>query len=126
MTLSLEQKAREEVAGLWQDLLDVDDRTSPAEYPEMCLITFEEFRAAFLAGYRARQVEEEWRPISEAPKDGTPILGWRKGWERPGVVAYFGSYWCWDLADAKIIPSDSEPTHFKPLPAPPVTTPKEG
>jgi Lar family restriction alleviation protein len=29
---------------LWQELLDKDDRTSPKEYPEMVLITFDEFR----------------------------------------------------------------------------------
>lgn len=28
---------------LWQDLLDKDDRTSPAEYPDMALITRDEF-----------------------------------------------------------------------------------
>lgn len=31
---------------LWQDLLDKDDRTSPAEYPDMALITKEEFAEA--------------------------------------------------------------------------------
>jgi len=30
----------------WQDLIEMDDRTSPADQPEMALITFEE-----LAGY---------------------------------------------------------------------------
>ena len=30
---------------LWQDLLDQDDRTSPPEYPNMALITFDEFAA---------------------------------------------------------------------------------
>lgn len=33
----------EPVADLWQELCERDDRTSPEEYPEMCLITFEEF-----------------------------------------------------------------------------------
>ena len=28
----------------WQELLEKDDRTSPAETPEMCLITFGELR----------------------------------------------------------------------------------
>lgn len=28
----------------WQDLVDKDDRTSPEEYPDMALITFEELR----------------------------------------------------------------------------------
>lgn len=30
----------------WQNLLDKDDRTSPAEYPDMALITFDEFAQA--------------------------------------------------------------------------------
>ncbi len=29
---------------LWQDLMDKDDRNSPAEYPDHCLITFDELR----------------------------------------------------------------------------------
>lgn len=33
------------IAALWQDVLDKDDRTSPPEYPDMALITFEEFKA---------------------------------------------------------------------------------
>lgn len=43
MTLTAYQKAPTYVRDLWQTLLDKDDRNSPAEYPEMCLITFEEF-----------------------------------------------------------------------------------
>lgn len=35
-------------AELWQDLVEKDDRTSPEEYPEMALISFDE-----LAGYIA-------------------------------------------------------------------------
>lgn len=37
------------VESLWQEILEKDDRTSPAEYPEMALITFEEFRDALSA-----------------------------------------------------------------------------
>lgn len=38
----------------WQDLLDKDDRNSPADYPDMCLITKKE-----LAGYIADAVAIE-------------------------------------------------------------------
>lgn len=37
-TTSLSELVRE----AWQDLMDVDDRNSPAEYPDMCLITSKE------------------------------------------------------------------------------------
>jgi hypothetical protein len=36
-------------AVIWQDLLDKDDRTSPDEYPDMALITFDELNDAILA-----------------------------------------------------------------------------
>jgi hypothetical protein len=36
-------------AAIWQDLLDKDDRTSPDEYPDMALITFDELNDAILA-----------------------------------------------------------------------------
>lgn len=39
---------------LWQDLLDKDDRTSPSEYPDMCLITFEEFADYMQAAWSAQ------------------------------------------------------------------------
>lgn len=40
----------------WQDLLDKDDRTSPEEYPEMCLITREELAAYMLAASEVGQI----------------------------------------------------------------------
>lgn len=46
MPLTKYQTASPLIQYLWQDLMEKDDRNSPAEYPEMCLITFEEF-----AGY---------------------------------------------------------------------------
>lgn len=38
----------------WQNLLDKDDRTSPIEYPDMCLITKQE-----LAEIMTRAAEHE-------------------------------------------------------------------
>jgi hypothetical protein len=39
---------------LWQDLLDKDDRTSPAEYPDMALITRDEFEAYLQSAINGR------------------------------------------------------------------------
>lgn len=39
------QRANEAIDDLWQDLVEKDDRTSPSEYPEMALITHDEFAA---------------------------------------------------------------------------------
>jgi len=38
------EKELEIIEALWRDLGEKTDRNSPVEYPEMCLITFEEFR----------------------------------------------------------------------------------
>ena len=43
----------EETERLWRDLLEKDDRTSPAEYPDMALITHDEFVAVHAAGFAA-------------------------------------------------------------------------
>lgn len=45
----------------WRDLVEKDDRTSPADYPEMCLITFDE-----LADYMASAVSTLPTPDVEA------------------------------------------------------------
>lgn len=37
------------IVSIWQDLCDKDDRTSPEEYPDMCLITRDELEALLLA-----------------------------------------------------------------------------
>lgn len=44
----------------WQELLEKDDRSSPTEYPEMALISFEELRGYILdaASFRARLLKE--------------------------------------------------------------------
>lgn len=73
-------------------------------------------QAAILA-YEAAQ----WRPISEAPKDGAPILGYfgsTAGDEPPdmSVLVFHRGHWCeptWPDVDL------DDPTHFRPLPAPP-------
>ena len=42
MTMS-DTQLREVIAGAWLELNERDDRTSPEDYPEMCLINHEEF-----------------------------------------------------------------------------------
>lgn len=49
------QKAAPIVRDLWQNLMEKDDRNSPAEYPEMCLITFEEFAGYIEAAIAAQR-----------------------------------------------------------------------
>lgn len=66
----------------WQQLLEVDDRTSPAEYPDHCLITKDEL-AFFMSQAPSSSVPVEgWRGIESAPKPkwGEPrqpvLLAW--------------------------------------------------
>jgi hypothetical protein len=54
----------ERAKALWQDILDKDDRTSPAEYPEMALLTFDEFVVA-LNIERNRALEDAAHYVAE-------------------------------------------------------------
>ena len=38
-----EAEIRTEIERLWQSLLDKDDRNSPEDYPDMAMLTFDEF-----------------------------------------------------------------------------------
>lgn len=65
-----------------------------------------------------------WQPIATAPKDGTAILiypawGHYPNGERPGEAYWFTSPRCarWQIANLTI---PCVPTHWRPLPPPPV------
>lgn len=73
-TTSLSELVRE----AWQDLMDVDDRNSPAEYPDMCLITSKEL-AEFMG--RASRLMAQGG-LAAAPsaslevRDGLTAIAW--------------------------------------------------
>lgn len=57
--------SQSDVEAAWRDLLEKDDRTSPAEYPDMALITFDEFAA--VARIRGAAVPEGWSIVPDEP-----------------------------------------------------------
>lgn len=60
-----------------------------------------------------------WRPIEEAPKDGTKVNIWRENYTV--LEAFWDVYlqkWLLDLG-SHIGAIHYEPTHFRPLPEPP-------
>ena len=65
----------------WQGLLDKDDRTSPEEYPDMCLITRDELAEMFdavlaLAGAEAVRVwEQQWTAGRNVPAALRELFG---------------------------------------------------
>ncbi len=52
----------------------------------------------------------QWRPMSEAPMDGTEVLAW---WHVADVAIYDGSNWLG--SEGRVV----YPTHWLPLPAAP-------
>jgi hypothetical protein len=58
-----------------------------------------------------------WQDIKTAPKDGKRILAWHRDWETSHTAQWFGSYWG---VYYKSGPFLFQPTHWQPLPAPPV------
>lgn len=78
------ERLQKEMNEAWQEHLDRDDRTSPEEYPEMALITQDEFfrymqqAASLYADTIARQREEIGRLrtgwLAQAARDATEII----------------------------------------------------
>ena len=72
-------------------------------------------RAAILAAERAA-----WRGIETAPRDGTPILVAIAGDEfRPMLVQSPRAKSRWHVVGSESRVLTKEPTHWRPLPAPP-------
>lgn len=62
----------------------------------------------------------QWQPIKTAPRDGTDVLLWWPHWYGIPMPGWFDhSYWSThgELDD----PNGPGPTHWMPLPAPPVS-----
>jgi hypothetical protein len=61
-----------------------------------------------------------WRPISEAPKDGTSILVYRVNTKLDAAIQPISTDW-WSTHHKQWMKSNaySQPTHWMPLPAPP-------
>lgn len=79
-----------------------------------------------------RRPVEPWQDITTAPKDGTAILvGWWDGWKhwQCTVVTWENPYCYGDRKDWNLVSTGSqaedcvleeEPTHWQPLPEPPI------
>jgi len=139
MTLHATLKSLAEVAtpGPWRadgtDLIDVDDSLIASVWEADCddeqsdnarlIVALRNALPTILAALEAY----EWRPIEEAPKDGTPIIAWcvhpyASSMTQPDdyvgpVVARWidhnGGGWTWHGHLGNF-------THFRPLPSPPV------
>lgn len=64
----------------------------------------------------AARARDDWQPIETAPKDGTRVLVWHPYWNAASTAQWYGTDWriVYDLK-----PFVSQPTHWRPLPAPP-------
>jgi len=76
-----------------------------------------------LAALNAKQAEldaHQWRPINEAPKDGSTVLGVDKDGTR-AIINWADYKEVWDVThDAEgYVWEDYQPTHYMPLPQPP-------
>jgi len=102
------------------------DGPSRVEYLERRVAELEETEAFLdgqmqeLDGLRAKLAEQEWLPIETAPRDGTPILVAIAGDEfRPMLVQSPRAKSRWHVVGSESRVLTKEPTHWRPLPAPP-------
>lgn len=65
-----------------------------------------------------------WKPIKTAPKDGSLVFAWRKGWDRPTYVRWIKNprtnTWFWNDADEydDYELEEKPPTHWLDIPNP--------
>lgn len=62
----------------WLDLSEVTDRTSPAECPEMCLITSEELADYMNSAFQDGLIQAAWTLRSAATNHNVEAAGGRK------------------------------------------------
>lgn len=62
---------------------------------------------------------DQWQPIETAPKDGKWFLGFQPGWDRASIYAFGLAGDCYELTSSSNSASPT-PTHWQPLPAPPI------
>jgi len=74
--------------------------------------------------------ESKWQDISTAPKDGTYVIVYQTGvWEPSQTICCWDGSWgddgwwmCCDGKDPEIPLRGPDPTHWQPLPPPPLNT----
>jgi len=110
--------------------------TQSCDYPQCSCDDIEPKAHAALRASAKGEAEfrrEAWRPIETAPKDGTLIV-LHVDWERLSVVGYFGpmkhdphdsvdNQHTWRVAwdESRIADGYDAPTHWQPLPPPPIS-----
>lgn len=110
-----------------EDCAEIDEHrgtqaTAPATDP------LQNLGAALPSGDPQEQIMSEWQPIATAPKDGRPVLVYiPEGHPRKASqglrVAHWEQPWkCWQLLPGQLIVI---PTHWMPLPDPPVARPPQ-
>jgi len=88
-----------------------------ADHAEEHAIQAREFVVARFRSLLARVEEDAWKPIATAPLDGTHIQLY---YPEVQFIGYYAEYACCWCAFAPGLPElPQEPTHWKPLPAPP-------
>lgn len=87
----------------WRELCNKDDRTSPEEYPEMCLITFDELKDFMARSSRLRRalIGTPPNPASESGKPSGHASGLRPAAseayaDRPYVLLKRGLFYRWN------------------------------
>jgi len=73
---------------------------------------------AAIAAWNRRAVPDGWRPIAEAPRDGTRVILFRENWEESRLVGYWHSdFLDWMVPGSGVAVVSA--THWQPLPSPP-------
>jgi hypothetical protein len=103
---------------IWVNLDDCEDGCCPVEDGLDGDGKF--FRAATSTRYIRADLVPQWQPIETAPKDGTWVLVWSYSRVAVSFFCEKENEWCSDWQDYQEHYNNESPTHWMPLPAPPV------
>lgn len=98
MSKPVDEQPSAEAMALWRDLCEKDDRTSPEEYPDMALITADEF-CQTLDAFAAQAVARAYRK----GRDDARTEGWC-----PWHAGYHRNYLCEHGYGASAMPNQIE------------------
>ena len=102
----------------WTAVIYCTNRDCEANNGGVCRETWQ--NRPQIVALQAEKTEREWKPIETAPKDGTDVLAYVPETDQQFVIYWHQHDKCWAYAVCELGTIYCIPTHWMPLPQPPL------